>query len=146
MHIRCIWILICFSDRKSFLLMATGHYRIRKTFWIVLRGSGTVSSVLKVSASVGRIRTGGHTVLAQAGKVVVEHKRTKIDMSREWPEQGCSEHPLLFREPLMDYLDLFRHYNRIPDRVCGSLKLTGKNQWISHGKSIDFFPSILEVF
>ena len=126
--------------------MATGQYRIRKAFWIVLRGSGTVSSLLKVSASVGRIRTGGDTVRVQAGKVVVEQKRTKIDMSREWPEQGCSEHPLLFREPLMNYLDLFRHYNRMPDRVCGSLKLTGKNQWISHGKSIDFFPSILEVF
>ena len=118
--------------------MATGQYRIRKAFWIVLRGSGTVSSVLKVSASVGRIRTGGHTVLAQAGKVVVEHKRTKIDMSREWPEQGCSEHPLLFREPLMNYLDLFRHYNWIPDRVYWSLKLTVKTQGIPRAGNLEF--------
>ena len=52
-------------------------------------------------------------------------------------EYGCSEHPPVFRELLMDHLDLFRHYNRIPDRVYGSLKLAGKNQWISQGKSMN---------
>ena len=46
----------------------------------------------------------------------------------------------------MDYLDLFRHYNRIPDRVYGSLKLTVKTQGIPHCNTLELTEGYKLIF